>query len=134
MAAVSSTQSATGAAWGQMQLQQAQRNADQAEVKARALASQARAAESEAVRAQESARSLRVESTQANSQAAEAQRGVVEMKGWSQLSSEFSGLQSQIKEVLQNTAPASASSATTPATPVVNAYGQATGTVVNVTA
>ena len=114
-----------------MQLQRAQRNAEQAEVKARALASQARAAESEAARAQENARNLRVESTQANSQAAEAQRGVVEMKGWSLLSSQFSGLQSQIKEVLQNTAPTAAA---TPATPVVNAYGQATGSVVNVTA
>jgi len=131
MAAVSSAQSATGAAWGQMQLQQAQRNADQAEVKARALASQARAAESEAARAQENARSLRVESTQADSQASEAQRGVVEMKGWSQLSSQFSGLQSQIKEVLQ---PNTTSTTTAASAPVVNAYGQETGTVVNVTA
>ena len=132
MAAVSSAQSATGAAWGQMQLQQAQRNAEQAEVKARALASQARAAESEAARAQENARNLRVESTQANSQAAEAQRGVVEMKGWSLLSSQFSGLQSQIKEVLQNSS--TPTTTTAAATPVVNAYGQETGTVVNVTA
>ena len=130
MAAVSSVQSANGAAWSQMQLQQAQRSADQAEVKARALASQARSAESEAAQAQENARNLRVESTQADSQAAEAQRGVVEMKGWSQLSSQFSDLHSQIKEVLQTTSTSSASSAT----PVVNAYGQATGTVVNVTA
>ena len=131
MAAVSSAQSATGAAWGQIQLQQAQRNADQAEVKARALASQARAAESEAARAQENARSLRVESTQADSQASEAQRGVVEMKGWSQLSSQFSDLRSQIKEVLQ---PNTTSTTTAAPAPVVNAYGQETGTVVNVTA
>ncbi len=131
MAAVSSAQSATGAAWGQMQLQLAQRNADQAEVRARALASQARAAEDEAARAQENARDLRVESGQADNQAARAQRGVLEMKAWGQLSSQFSDLRSQIKEVLQaDTTPTT----TAAAAPVVNTYGQETGTVVNVTA
>lgn len=130
VASSSGTQAAGGALWAQIQQQQAQRTADQAEQRARALQGQAQAAQSEAGRAQETARALQVESKVAQSDAGEARRSVVALRAQSALQTQLSDVQGQIARVLENTLPA------TPAvlTGVVNTSGQQTGTVIDVTA
>lgn len=132
MAAVSGSQGVSGALWSQIQQQQAQRTAEQAEQRARSLQQQARLAQSDADRAQEKARTLQVESNSANSEAGEAKRNVVSMNSLQGLRAEFDDMRQQISQILQPATPAAVASPT-PA-PVVNAFGQETGTLVNVTA
>ena len=128
-ASVSASQ-ASSAIWGQLQQQQAERNADQAEQRARSLQGQARAAQSEADRAQENARNLQVESNTAQSEAGEAKRNLVAMRSLQDVQTQFSDLRQQIGKILKP----ETTTETTALAPVVNAYGQETGTVVNVTA
>lgn len=115
--------------WGQIQQQQAQRNADQAEQQARALQARAQQAQAAADQAQENARSLKVESTQARVEADSAQRGVVAMKSLNEVQGGLSTLREQIGQVLET----SLAEPGQPA-PVINTSGQQTGTLVNVTA
>ena len=129
-AASVSTSQASSAMWAQLQQQQAQRNAEQAEQRARSLQVQARDAQSEADRAQENARSLQVESNTAQSEAGEAKRNVVAMRSLQDVQTQFSDLRQQIGKILQP----ESSTATASLAPVVNAYGQETGILVNVTA
>lgn len=117
--------------WAQLQQQQAQRNADQAEQQARALQSQARQAQTVADRAQENARSLKVQSGQAQGEAENARRGLAAMESIGQVQTQISDLRDQISAEL---APSAAVTETTASTTVINAFGQATGTLVNVTA
>lgn len=124
---VNSIQSANTAAWSQLQQVQAERAAEQATAKARGLQTQARAAEQEADRAQENARSLRVQSNQADGDAAEANRSLSSLKSMSQVQGRLGELQTEIRDVL-------ASDTLNSAAPVVNAYGEMTGSVVSVTA
>ena len=131
VASLTSSQGASGALWLQIQQQQAQRNADQAEQRAQALQGQARAAQSEADRAQENARSLRVESNSARSDAGEARRNLSAMKSLEGVQTKLSDVRQQIGKILQ---PAAATADTASPAPVVNALGQETGTLVNVTA
>ena len=128
-ASVSASQ-ASSAMWVQLQQQQAQRNADQAEQRARSLQGQARAAQSEADRAEENARNLQVESNTAQSEAGEAKRNLVAMHSLQDVQTQFSDLRQQIGKILKP----ETTTETTALAPVVNAYGQETGTVVNVTA
>lgn len=125
---VSGAQGVGGALWAQLQQQQAQRNADQAEQRARALQGQARDAQSQADRAQENARSLQVESNSARNDASQAKRNVVAMSSLEGVQTQLSDVRQQISNVLQSP------SLATPLAPVVNAFGQETGTLVNVTA
>lgn len=131
VASLSSSQAGGSALWGQIQQQQAQRNADQAEQRAKALAASARDAQSVADRAQENARSLKVESNQAQGEASQARRGLAGMSSLGEVQAQMSDLREQISTVLK-----SESTSTTSATsaPVVNSFGQETGTLVNVTA
>ncbi|KAB2922811.1 MAG: hypothetical protein F9K30_11785 [Dechloromonas sp.] len=122
-------QSSGSGIWGQIQQQQAQRNADQAEQQARALQARARQAQSVADRAQENARSLKVESSQAQSDADNAQRGVAALRSLNGVQQDLSELRSQIAQVLENPLVAQQQAA-----PVINTSGQETGTLVNVTA
>jgi chromosome segregation ATPase len=117
---------AGGGLWSQIQQQFAERNAVQAEQRARALQSQARQAQGEADRAQENARSLKQQSTQAQGEAEQARRSLSAIGSIGEVQAGFSALRTQIGEVLAGTEK-------TPA-PVVNAYGETTGTRVNVTA
>ncbi|WP_265943328.1 hypothetical protein [Dechloromonas sp. A34] len=128
----SGLQSPSGGIWSQIQQQQAQRNADQAEQQARALQSRAREAQTVADRAQENARSLKVQSGQAQGQAESARRGLVAMESIGKVQTGINDLREQISAAL---APAETAVATTaePAA-VINVFGQATGTLVNVTA
>ena len=118
--------------WAQIQQQQAQRVADQAEANARALQGKARDAQTVADRAQETARSLSVKSGQAQGEADAAQRGLSAMAAGEEVQAMLSGLHEQISAVssTESTAPAPSQVSTT----VVNSFGQATGGLVNVTA
>ena len=118
--------------WAQVQQQQAQRNADQAEQRARVLQSQAQQAQSDADRAQEKARTLQVDSNSAQQDAGEAKRNLAAMKSLEGVQTQFSDLRQQIGKILQ--ADSTSTVAATTLAPVVNAFGQETGTLVNVTA
>lgn len=131
LASVSASQSVGGALWAQLQQQQAQRNADQAEQRANVLQSQAKAAQSDADKAQQRARNLQVESSAAQSAAGEARQNLVELDSLQQVKSQFSEVRQQISNILQSDSP-TAKSATQ--TPVVNSFGQETGKLVNVVA
>lgn len=128
----SSSQAGGGVLWAQLQQQLASRSADQAEQRASALRARASAAQAVADQAQENARSLKAESDQAQGQAGEARRGVLQMNSIGKVQTQLSDLREQIGKVLQpDVSPAD--TAVTLA-PVVNAFGQETGTLVNVTA
>jgi len=128
----SSAQAGGGVLWAQLQQQLASRSADQAEQRASALRDRARVAQSVANQAQESARSLKAESDQAQGQASEARRGAVQMNSLGKVQAQLSDLRGQISKVLQPDV-SRAEVVVAPA-PVVNAFGQETGTLVNVTA
>ncbi|MFN4325036.1 MAG: hypothetical protein ACK4FP_04005 [Azonexus sp.] len=125
-ASVSGLPSVSGVLWAQIQQQQAQRTAEQAEQRARSLQQQARSAQSDADRAQERARSLQVESNSARSKAGEAKRNLASLDSLQGLQAQFDDMRRQISQVLQPASPTLA--------PVTNALGQETGTLVNVTA
>ena len=76
ISATSSTQSLSNGIFAQIQQQQAQRNADQAEQRASSLQAQAQDAQAAAVGAQENARSLKVQSSQAQGDALSARQGL----------------------------------------------------------
>lgn len=118
---------AGGGLWSQIQQQFAERNAVQAEQRARALQSQARQAQGEADRAQKNARSLKQQSTQAQGEAEQARRSLSAIGSIGEVQAGFSALRTQIGEVLADADQA-------PPAAVVNAYGETTGTRVNVTA
>ena len=128
----SGAQSPGNLVWAQLQQQQAQRNADQAEQKARALQDKARDAQSVADQAQENARSIKVRSDQAQGDANDARQGLVSPKSLEQVQSGFNELRDQIRKVISPTDGPEAASGN--AAPVVNSSGQTTGTLVNVTA
>lgn len=130
VASSSGAQAAGGALWAQIQQQQAQRTADQAEQRARTLQSQAQAAQSEAGRAQETARALQFESKAAQSDAGEARRSVLALRSQSALQTQLSDVQGQIARVLDTTL----SAASGVSAGVVNTSGQQTGTLIDVTA
>ena len=128
-----STQSSSSGIWAQIQQQNAQRTADQAERQARSLKSMAQDAEATAAQAQENARTLKVQSSQAQGEAESARRGVATMKSLGVVQAQFAGLRQQISDVLSPTeTPASGGAGL--AAPVLNAYGQPTWSLVNVTA
>ena len=85
----------------------------------------------EADRAQENARSLQVESNSARSDAGEARRNLSAMKSLEGVQTQLSDVRQQIGKILQ---PAAPTADTASPAPVVNALGQETGTLVNVTA
>jgi hypothetical protein len=126
-------QSATQAAFQQLRLQQAQRNAERAEQLAGALRGQAADARREADRAQENARELAVRSSQADDAAGRAHRGLA-------LIESVGGMQATLSAVLDRVSGAAENGKTsrmpafTTAAPVVNTTGQMTGTVVNTVA
>ena len=124
--------------WAQIQQQQAQRNADQAEQKARALAGQANQAQAVADRAQENARSLQVQSGQARSDAASARLGLVARESIGQVQTQLTDLREQIGAVLAPKdvpdSPVASAPVPTALPAVVNALGQQTGTLLSVTA
>lgn len=135
-ASISSGLSISSDLWSQLQQRQAQRTADQAEQRAQSLQAQARAAQQEANVAQERARTLGVKSSQAQSEASDARRNLAEMASLGKVQSGLTELRGQIAGAVEALSPSSTSSnaSSGKTAPVVNAYGQETGTRVNVTA
>lgn len=132
LASFSGIQAGGSAQWAQIQQQLAQRNADQAEQRARALEEKAGEAQAVAVRAQENARSLQVASNQAQGEASDARRGLAGLKSLGVVQTQLNDLHQQIVQVLQPDTAKTDTSASL--APVVNVFGQETGTLVNVTA
>jgi len=122
-------QSVGSVAWAQLQQQQAQRAADQAEQNAKALRQKARDADVQAGRAQENARATHVQSDKADRNAGDARQRVDAIATLDQLRQEFQGIRDQIASSKLDAGAASNS-----ASGVTNAYGQKTGTVLDVTA
>lgn len=130
MAAISSTammQSATQVALQQLKVQQAKQNADRAEMIARSLRAQADSAQREAERAQEKARILYIRSDQAETAAGKARQGVAMIESAGEMRMRLANTVTQAVERVAGVQPGAAA-------PVVNASGQVTGTVLNVTA
>lgn len=109
----------------QLRVQQAQRNAEQAEASARALRQKANSAQQEADQAQESARTLKVQSDDAQTRAGRARQEVVSVESVSTMQQGFEAVRELAVETVE---------AFDAPTPTVNAEGQTTGTLVNVTA
>lgn len=118
----------------QLQLQQAQRAAERAEQNAVVLREKAQDAQRTADHEQENARSLQVRSDQAQQLAGSARQGLLAAKSLSNVQNGIEGIRQQISQVgAQATSGGEANNAVT-TTPVVNAAGQTTGTLVNTTA
>lgn len=128
---VSAVQSASSGLFAEIQQLQAQRSADQAVQRAQSLQEKARQAQTVADRAQENARSLKVQSNQAQSDAGRARQGLAARESISQLQSGYADLRQQIASV---TNPEETVTSVASPAPVVNSFGQETGTLVNVTA
>lgn len=128
----SGLQSVNQLGWQQLKLQQAKRNADQAEQTAQILQQQAAAAKQEADRAQEHARSLAVQSDQAQTLAVRARQGLAT------LASGAAGQAQLTYAIDQAVNRQSIAQATTLAqdqsSVAVKAQGQTTGTIINTTA
>lgn len=133
VSASSGLQSPGSGIWGQIQQQQAQRNADQAEQQARALQARARQAQVVADQAQENASSLKVQSNQAQDAAESAQRGLLAMKSRDDMLVQLNQQVGQVVDTVTGQSSTVQVDAALPQ-PVTNALGQTTGTLVNVTA
>lgn len=129
--AIVSSNSATAYGLGQLQLQQARRNADQAEFAAQALQAQARQARRDADVAEEKASTLAVQSSQAQSRATSARQGMALAQSNQQMQTVLGRMAENIRPVQRS---GGAQAAPTKAEPVVNTQGQVTGRVVNTTA
>ena len=144
ISATSSTQGLSIGIFAQIQQQQAQRNADQAEQRATSLQAQAQDAQAAAARAQENARSLKVQSSQAQGDALSARQGLAALDSLGGVQTKLADLRDQISAVLNPAIDASSAVVTdnapaimassSPLATVVNLFGQATGTLLNVTA
>jgi len=144
----SGTQAATQQGFQQLRLQQARRDAEQAEQTARSLSAQANQAQRQADQAQETARTITVQADQAQGDAGRARQGLASVQSVSQMGAQISRVAEQTVEKIQSgtsvqsstTAPASttsssASTSTSVKPPaVINTQGQVTGTLINVTA
>ena len=136
---IASTTSLSSGFLAQIQKQQAQRNADQAQQQARTLKAQAQSAQAVADRAQENARELRLEAGSAQNNAADARKNLAALDSLGEVQNQLTDLRDQIGSVLKTGALSGITSTDTESPPiassaVVNAFGQQTGTMVNVTA
>ncbi len=138
MISVSSTTSANDYGLQQIRLQQARRNADQAEQTAQALKAQADAAQRVADHEQENARSLYVQSDQAQTKAGQARQGLAAFSSAQQAITQLSKAVDQVISREQVPTEAAPSAPTPPASSVgaavTNSQGQVTGKIVNTTA
>jgi threonyl-tRNA synthetase len=123
-AAASSVQSLAPAIWQTLQMQQAQRNADQARQNAQALQSEASQAQSAADRADQQARAIGREAQQAQFVSTQADQNLTTAKSGQQVQTQITRLSQNVHQAAQSLQ----------APPVVNTQGQVTGKVVNVKA
>jgi hypothetical protein len=138
ISSLSGAQSAAQSGLAQLRLQQAKRDADQAEQTAQSLQAQARSAQQRASQAQDTARTITTQADQAQTSAGQARQGLAVIKSVSQMQTRLAGTVSRVAEKLDAAVPAVPvavhAASSPPATPVVNVQGQVTGTVVNTTA
>lgn len=127
VSATSSLQSVAGQVSQQLRAQQVERRADQAELEARSLRQQAGLAQREADRAEENARRIKVKSDRAQGDAGAARQQAVTESAATDYQGQLDAFRQQISQGVQLLDANIAG-------PVVNADGQTTGTVVNVTA
>ncbi len=147
--------------FSQLKIQQAKRNAEQAEASARALQAQAADAQLRASQAQENARDLSVRANQADLNAGQARQGLEAIRSLSQTSTDLKTTYERIASVMQAdtteapvaasttssaaplSAPVSTATSNTSAdtagstgslTPTINSQGETTGTNINITA
>lgn len=128
--ALNGSQGLSGGVWAQLQQQQAQRTAEQAETRARQLKAAADDAQNSAEHAREKARVKRVDSDKAQTDASEAKSNLANLKSVSELQTQMTDLRQGIKTALGNDNWASSAAVS----PVINAYGQTTGSLINETA
>lgn len=145
----SGVQSAVQSGWQQLKLQQAQRNATQAEQNARALEAQASSAKRDADRAQDDARSLEVQSGQARDDAGRARQGLAAIRSTQDMQVRLGNTVDQALKLQSGTetastattaeapapavATAATASTTSTAAPVINTQGETTGRIINIT-
>jgi Skp family chaperone for outer membrane proteins len=114
--------------WQQLQLQQVQRTATEAEQRARSLQKQADDAQAEADQAQENARQLGVKASQAQTTANQAAQNLAVAQSSGQYQAQLGNASTQISQGIQS------AQSLAQGHPVSNSQGQTIGTVVNVTA
>lgn len=150
---ISSVSSAVQSGYAQLKLQQARRNAEQAEVTAQALSQQAQQAKSEANQAQENARQLSVQSDRAQAGAVQAQQGLIATRsavdalnrlgeGYGKIAQAVNAQPAAASDAAVTPASSTSVTATTAtktspaATPaaVINDKGQTTGSLINIVA
>ena len=136
MASVSATSSANQYGLQQLMVQQARRNADQAEQAAAALKAQADDAQRVADQAQSNANSLSVQSDQAQQKAGQARQGLVALSAEQQGANLLSLSVDRVLARQQTSTPPAhgGGTATSAPAPVTNSQGQVTGRIVNTTA
>lgn len=127
MPAIGATGSASGMIWAQLQQQQAQRTADQAAARARALQAQASQAQAEARQADDRAQSLQSESAQADVDAGNARRNLAALDTLGQTRKDLASLQLNIRDALAGLQVGSVA-----ASGVFDSEGPATGTRIDV--
>lgn len=132
ISSLSGAQSGVQSGLQQLRLQQARRNADQAEQIARSLQAQARDAEQVASDAESNARAVSGQAAQAQTNAGQARQGLAVISTISQMGSQISDALALATE--KSSTPESTSPAAKQTAPVINAQGELTGTVVNTTA
>jgi Zn-dependent metalloprotease len=132
ISSLSGAQSAAQSGLRQLRLQQAKRDAEQAEQIARALQAQAQSAQQHATEAMERARAITSQSDQAQATAGQARQGLAAVSAVVRMQNQLSGVVTQVTERMAPPKPAPATKSSP--TPVVNAEGQVTGAVVNTTA
>ena len=98
----SGTQAATQQGFQQLRLQQARRDAEQAEQTARSLAAQANQAQRRADQAQEDARSITVQADQAQDDAGRARQGLATVQSISQMGAQISRVADQTVEKIKS--------------------------------
>lgn len=122
--AVSGPSSLSQSITQQLQLMQAQRNAESARQRARSLQAQASDAQRTADRAQENARTLKSDAALAQDASARADQSLQATKSWMQTKSQLGSIYTRIAAAQKEAS----------AQGVTNAQGQVLGTVVDVTA
>lgn len=133
--AVTAVTSNTQSAWQQLQLQQAQRNADRAALTARSLQAQASSAQASADQAQASAEALKSQASQAQSAAGQARLWLQTAKSLNQLTAQLNNVYTKVAQTPQQAQPAAGTQAPPQAQVAAASTPAPTlGTVVNTTA
>jgi hypothetical protein len=138
ISSISGAQSAAQSGLAQLRLQQARRDADQAEQVARSLQAQAQNARQTASEAQQTAREITTQADVAQASAGQARHGLALIKTVGQMQTQLANVVTQVAEKQKSAEPPAPVQKSAPpqqsTLPVINVQGQVTGTVINTTA